>query len=103
MCPKRRWAAISVIQKLHPQLRGSKLTVYTDHKPLNNTKVQRCVVLLTEYGDVIENRKGKHNIRADMMTRIRHQPDPEIAIIDTEDWIDPNAFPEDRRPITSAT
>ena len=100
---KEAYAVIYVIQKLRPYLYGSKFTVYTDHKPLkslfnnqmNNTKIQRWAVLLAEYGAVIEYRKGKHNIRADMLSRIRHRQDPEIAVIDTEDWIDPNAFPED--------
>ena len=95
---KEAYAVIYVIQKLRPYLYGSKFTVFSDHKPLkslfnnqmNNTKIQRWAVLLAEYGAVIEYRKGKHNIRADMLSRIRHRQDPEIAVIDTEDWIDLN-------------
>ena len=29
-----------------------------------------------------------------MLSRIFHQQDPEIGVIDTEDWIYPNAFPD---------
>ena len=61
---------------------------------MNNIKVQRWGVLLAEYGAVIQYRKGKNNIRAHMLSRIRHLPDSDINVIDTEDWIDPTAFPE---------
>ena len=66
----------------------------TDHKTLkslfndqiSNTKMQRWAVLLAEYGAVIAYRKDKHNIRADILSRIRHRQDPEIAVIDTLDY-----------------
>ena len=108
---QRRWAVIEkeayavvyAIKKLRPYLYGARFTVYTDHKPLkslftkemNNTKVQRWGVLLAEYGATIEYRKGKNNIRADMLSRIRHDADENAAVIDTEEWVDPHAIAED--------
>lgn len=45
---------------------------------MQNTKIQRRAVLLAEYGARIEYRKGKHNIRADMLSRI---PPDQLAVI----------------------
>ena len=64
-------------------------------KEMNNTKIQRWGVLLAEYGATIEYRKGKNNIRADMLSRIRHDTNEHAAVIDTEEWVDPQAIPED--------
>ena len=105
---QRRWETIEqeayvvvyAITKLRPYLYGSKFTVYTDHKPLTslftkdmqNTKIQRWGVLLAEYGAKIEYRKGKNNIRADMLSRI--PPQGTIATIDCDDWVDATAVPE---------
>ena len=106
---QRRWATIEqeayavvyAITKLRPYLYGSKFTVYTDHKPLTslftkdmqNTEIQRWGVLLAEYGAKIEYRKGKNNIRADMLSRI--PPQGTIATIDCDDWVDATAVPEE--------
>ena len=104
---QRRWATIEkeayavvyALQKLRPYLLGAEFVVYTDHKPLkslftremNNTKIQRWSVLLAEYGATIEYRKGKNNIRADMLSRITSssmtEPLP-IAVI-TRSMADP--------------
>ena len=105
---QRKWAVIEreayavvyAITKLRPYLFGAQFTVYTDHKPLkslftkemNNTKVQRWGVLLADYGAVIEYRRGKNNIRADMLSRIHNRT---VAVIDTDDWVDPHAIPTD--------
>ena len=96
---QRRWATIEkeayavvyAIEKLRTYLYGAKFTVYTDHKPLkalftkqmNSTKVQRWGVLLAEYGARIEYRKGRHNVRADWLSRMRAPKPPEVAVIDT--------------------
>ena len=108
---QRRWATIEkeayavvyAIHKLRPYLQGAEFVVYTDHKPLkslftrelNNTKIQIWGVLLAEYGATIEYRTGKNNIRADMLSRIRHPQVEGVAIIDVDDWIDPLAIPEE--------
>ena len=105
---REAYSVIYAITKLRPYLYGASFTCYTDHRPLkclftkemNNTKIQRWGVLLAEYGAKIEYRKGKHNIRADMLSRLRNEGDNrgeynDIAIIDTEDYVDPNAFMED--------
>jgi transposase InsO family protein len=61
---------------------------------MRNTKIQRWGVMLAEYGAKIEYRQGRHNIRADTMSRIKSQQ-MEICTIDTEDWINPDAYGED--------
>ncbi len=97
---KEAYAVVFAIGKLRPYLYGTNFKVITDHKALKclftkemvNTKIQRWGVLLAEYGAKIEYRKGKHNVRADMLSRIR--PTEETAVIDVDDWVDPQAFPE---------
>ena len=105
---QRRWATIEKeeyavvygISKSRPYLYGAYFTVYTDHKPLTslftkemqNTKIQKWAVLLSEYGATIKYRKGKHNIRADMLSCI--PPETGIHTIDCDDWVDPTAIPE---------
>ena len=88
---------VYAILKLRPYLYGADFTVYTDHKPLTslfmkemqNTKIQRWAVLLSEYGATIKYCKGKNNIPADMLSRI--PPEPGIHTIDCDD---PTAIPE---------
>ena len=48
-------------------------------------------VLLAEYGAKIEYTSGSHNIRADMLSRIK--PTYQVAVIDSNEWVDPHAFP----------
>ena len=107
---QRRWAVIEreayaviyAIQKLRPYLYGSRFTIYTDHKPLKslftkemaNTKIQRWSVLLAEYGAEIKYREGKNNVRADMLSRIRHTPE-QVAVLDTEEWVDPDSLKDE--------
>ena len=98
---KEAFAVVHGIGKLRPYLYGAQFTVYTDHKPLAslftkqmlNTKVMRWGVLLAEYGAKIEYRKGAHNIRADMLSRIRCLDNSDISAV--EEWVDPAAFPDD--------
>ena len=95
---KEAYAVVYALKKLRPYLYGADFTVYTDHKPLtclftkemNNTKIQRWAVLLAEFGATIQYRKGKNNIRADMLSRIRSSNDleSEVSTVDTDDWID---------------
>ena len=101
---QRKWACIEreayaliyALKKLRPYLLGSPCTVYTDHKPLlsffsgeiANTKCQRWAILLAEYGPTIKYRPGKRNVRADMLSRIRHKE--EISVIDADaEWLTP--------------
>jgi transposase InsO family protein len=97
---QRRWATIEkeayavvyALKQLRPYLWGARYKTFTDHKPLtslftkdmNNTKIQRWAVLLAEYGCRVEYHKGKLNVRADMLSRIRQRD--EVATFDTEDW-----------------
>ena len=88
---KEAYAVVKAISKLRPYLYGADFTVYTDPKPLTslftkemqNTKIQRCAVLLSEYGATIQYQKGKNNISADMLSRIL--PDTSIHTIDCDD------------------
>ena len=90
---KEAYALVKALIKLRPYLLGAEFTAYTDHKPLtslftkemNNTKIQRWAVLLEEYGCKVEYRKGKNNIRAYMLSRIKVHP--EISAMDTTDWV----------------
>jgi IS1 family transposase len=107
---QRRWAVIEkeayavvyALKKLRAYLYESDFVVYTDHRPLkclftkdmNNTKIQRWAVLLAEYGARIEYRKGKHNIRAGMLSRI--DSSGEVAVIDTGEWVNPALIPDQR-------
>ena len=76
---KECFAIIYCITKLKQYILGADITVFTDHKPLKslftaemkNTRVQRWAILLDEYKIKIEYRKGIHNGRADMLSRIQ--------------------------------
>lgn len=73
------FAVIYAHRKLRPYLDGAEFTVYTDHKPLKslfqceikNTRVQRWAMQISEFSCQIEYRKGKNNVRADMLSRIK--------------------------------
>ena len=97
---QRRWATIEkeayavvyALKQLRPYLWGAEYRTFTDHKPLtslftkdlNNTKIQRWAVLLAEYNCRVEYHKGKLNIRADMLSRIRQTED--ISTFDVGFW-----------------
>ena len=68
---------------------------------MQNTKIQRWGVLLAEFGAQIKYRKGKNNIRADMLSRI--PPRHEVATIDCDQWVDPAAIPDERAAVTRRT
>jgi transposase InsO family protein len=115
---QQKWAAIEreayavvyAVKKLHTYLHGATTTVYTDHKPLkclftkqmDNTKVQRWAIFLSEYGIKIDYVQGARNVKADMLSRISN-PD-EVCVIDTEQFIDAD-FPEgdevERMPLSA--
>ena len=91
---KEAYAVVYCLKKLRAYLLGSEFTVFTDHKPLLclftkemvNTHIQRWAVLLAEFGAKIQYRKGKNNVRADMLSRIDNQS--EIAVFDAgEEWV----------------
>ena len=53
-------------------------------KEMQNTKIQRWAVLLSEYGGTtIQYRKGKNNIPSDMLSRI--PPETGIHTIECDD------------------
>ena len=100
---KEAYAVVYAIEKLRAYLFGADFTVYTDHKPLNslftkemrNTRIQRWGLLLSEFGAKIRYHSGKLNIRADMLSRIKPPTFPEVCVIDTDDWVSPEAFPDE--------
>ena len=89
---KEAYAVIYALKQLRPYLWGAQYRTFTDHKPLtslftkdmNNTKIQRWAVLLAEYNCRVEYHKGKLNIRADMLSRIRQHDD--ISTFDVGYW-----------------
>ncbi len=84
---REAYAIVFALRKLQPYLHGAVFTVYTDHKPLKslfqcevkNTRVQRWAMLISEFGCDIEYRKGKNNVRADMLSRIKTE---EVASVE---------------------
>ena len=115
---QRKWATIEreayglihALKTLRPYLWGSKYRCFVDHKPLtslftkdfNNTKIQRWSILLAEYGCKVEYHKGRLNVRADMLSRIKQKED--IATLDAPYWHleKPIPLPEDQ-PSTEQT
>ena len=95
---KEAFAVVYALKKLWPYLLGARFVIYTDHKPLKaffssplqNVKLQRWAITISEYGAAIEYKAGSENTRADMLSRIRA---PEIAVIDTCQWVDAD-FPD---------
>lgn len=57
---------------------GSDFTIYTDHKPLKslftaeqwNSKLQCWKIQINEYGCCIEHISGRHNVKADALSRL---------------------------------
>jgi hypothetical protein len=107
---KEAFAVVYALKKLRPYLLGSDFCIYTDHKPLvslfsstmQNAKIQRWAIMVSEYGAKILFRPGKDNTRADMLSRIRLPPP--IATIDTHDWLDAEWAHDDalaRVPLTA--
>ena len=93
---KEAFAVVYCVTKLRPYLYGASFLCLTDHKPLrclftkdlDNTRIQRWQILLTEYNAKIQYREGKNNIRADMLSRLRNENDDcgkcvDVAVIDT--------------------
>ena len=89
---KEAYAVVHALKTLRPYLWGASYKCYTDHKPLtslfckdmNNTKIQRWGILLAEYNCKVEYHKGKLNVRADMLSRIK-QSDT-INTFDADYW-----------------
>ena len=90
---KEAYAVVYCIDKLKPYLYGAQFNEYTDRKPflslftksMNNTKIQRwgvMRVMLAECGATISYRSGKRQVRADMLSCIKHDTDNDTAIID---------------------
>ena len=100
---KEAYAVVFCIEKLRAYLFGSQFHVYTNQKPLlslytkalNNTKIQRWGIFLAEFGAAISYRSGRHNIRADVLSRIKHTANNNVAVIDTEDIFDPKLMTND--------
>ena len=82
---KEAYAVIYCITKLKQYVLGADVTVYTDHQPLKslftaemkNTRIQRWAILIDEYKIKIKYRRGIHNQRADMLSRIKIKPTAE--------------------------
>ena len=95
---REAYALITGLKVFRPYLWGAKFDAYTDHKPLTslftsemqNTKIQRWVVLLAEYGCKVQYRKGKLNVQADMLSCIRPE---RLDTFDIDEWQLGNELP----------
>ena len=75
---REAFGVVYALKRLQHYLWGAKYTVFVDHKPLlsffvgeqKNTKVQRWAIYLAEMGCKIEYIKGRHNIKADFLSRL---------------------------------
>ncbi len=84
---KEAYAIVYALGRLRPYLQGAAFVVYTDHKPLKslfqcemcNTMIQHWAMQIAEFGCEIKYRPGKHNIRADMLSRIHREPPKTLA------------------------
>ena len=100
---KEAYAVVYCLDKLRTYIYGAGVDVFSDHKPIlslftnvmSNTKIQRWGVLLAEYGAKIHYIKGKHNIRADILSRLHSTPEPQVAVIDTGEQFDLQSLQED--------
>ena len=89
---KEAFAVITSLKQFRPYLVGAQFRCFSDHKPLmslftkdmNNTKIQRWAALMAEYNCKVEYHKGKLNIRADMLSRIKQADD--INTYDIGHW-----------------
>ena len=89
---KEAYAVITALKQLRPYLVGAQFRCFSDHKPLmslftkdmNNTKIQRWAALMAEYNCKVEYHKGKLNVRADMLSRIKQADD--ISTYDIGHW-----------------
>ncbi len=87
---KEAYALIYALGKLRPYILGSPgITAYTDHKPLlclftsqlRNTKIQRWSIMLSEFNVKVKYIKGEKNIKADFLSRLRHdKPSDDLGI-----------------------
>ena len=89
---KEAYSVVTSLNQLRPYLVGAQFRCFSDHKPLmslftkdiNNTKIQRWAALMQEYNCKVEYHKGKLNIRADMLSRIKQSED--INTYDIGHW-----------------
>ena len=51
--------------------------------------------MLAAFGATISYRPGKRQVRADMLSRIKHDTDNDVAIIDTDEPFDTDTLPDD--------
>ena len=100
---QRKWSAIEreayavvyCLQKLRPYTwQCNDLRIFSDHRPLSslwskkiqNSKIQRWALIISEYGTPIEYYSGKDNIKADFLSRL---PSKAAEVVDTVGHVEP--------------
>ena len=91
------------LDKLRIYIFGMGIEIFTDNQPIlslfsnamPNTKIQRWGVLLAEYGAKMHYIKGKHSIRAYILSRLHSMTVPQVAVIDTGEQFDLESLQED--------
>lgn len=109
---REAYAIIYAIKKLRHYLYGQPFTVFTDHRPLKslftaemqNTRVRKWAIVLSEYNLSIEYKTGKSNVLADMLSRIPPS-DGDVMVLDSaggrvqdkeeRKQVEENAIPEE--------
>lgn len=82
-------AVVHGLEKFHTYIYGRPITVYSDHKPLENIqlkqlsqappRLQRMLMRIQPYEATIVYRPGKEMVYADYLSRIAPRPGPEIT------------------------
>ena len=91
------------LDKLRIYIFAMGIEIFTDNQPIlslfsnamPNTKIQRWGVLLAEYGAKMHYIKGKHSIRAYILSRLHSMTVPQVAVIDTGEQFDLESLQED--------
>jgi hypothetical protein len=98
---REAFSIIAALKKLRPYLQGADFTILTDHKPLRslfkcelkNSRCQRWAMQISEFNCTIQYRRGKHNVRADMLSRIR------VPMDSVQETLTAHNFSEEQRSV----
>ena len=77
---REAFAMVYSLQKLRPIILSTKVTIFTDHKPLRhiftaemqNARVQRWSIMISEFNCNIEYISEAKNVTADLLSRLEH-------------------------------
>ena len=83
-------AVVYGLEKFHTYVYGKPLTVYSDHKPLENIvlkqlsqsppRLQRMLLRVQAYNFELKYKPGKHMVYADYLSRVSPSPGPTVVL-----------------------